>query len=396
MFFTAVTSMASYIIIKKLDCAKSVSNVTDKVFIVFVAILLFVPVSKINLGDRVIEENRMLKPFPIFNGLKSFHENYLRNIEEWFNDRFNQRDRLIKYAYSIDAKINREQVTDKAFMAKDNWIFTKERNSIGNFQNTTYFEVDELAKIKNNIISREQWLKKQNIKFYMMIAPDKNRIYGEYYPDKIKKIGAKSQIDQIYDYIKVETNVPIIYPVEEMLINKDKGLLYYKEDTHWNNYGAYFGYRAIMDLLKVDFPSLKSVSEDELIFEKKESIVTTDLLRMLNIKESDYEKPVYIFPKLRESSAEYIGPVNLKGTITSSVNNTEKMKVIIFCDSFTEAMKPYLAESFGTVYYIADHHKFNDYQEFIMQEKPDIVIHEVVGKYVGDLLQDKPELMEVN
>ena len=337
----------------------------------------------------------MLKPFPVFDGFLYAQGNYFKALEEWFNDRFNQRDRLIKYAYMLDAKINRDQATEQAFMGKDNWIFTKERNSIGNFQNTTHFENTELTRIKNNIVDREQWLKKQNIKLYMMIAPDKNRIYGENYPDKIKKNGTRSQIDQLYEYIKGETNVPIIYPVEELISNKSKGLLYYKEDTHWNDYGAYFGYRSLMDLVKKDYSNLKIISEEDFVLEKRES-GKTDLLRMLNIKDSDYDKPLYECPKLKEPFAEDIGKVNVKGTITGSVNSRNKLKAIIFCDSYTGAMKPFLAESFGTVYYIGDHHKFNDYQEFIMQEKPDIVIHEVVGKYVGDLLQDKPELVEVN
>jgi hypothetical protein len=77
----------------------------NKIFVIIILMLLIVPLLKFNLSERSVEENRMLKKWPVWS---DFHvlkgDNYFKAFENWFNDRFNQRDRLTKYAFNLDAK----------------------------------------------------------------------------------------------------------------------------------------------------------------------------------------------------------------------------------------------------------------------------------------------------
>ena len=169
------------------------TKLLDKLFVLLVLLLLVVPLAKFNLDARSVEENRMLAKWPLW---ADFHvlagDNYFKALEGWFNDRFNQRDRLTKYAFNLDARINNTHENDHALMGKENWIFTKERNSIGNFQNTSSLSDNEKEQLTATFSTINTWCLAHGINLYIYIAPDKNQIYGEFYPDNIKKIGKEN------------------------------------------------------------------------------------------------------------------------------------------------------------------------------------------------------------
>lgn len=384
-----------FYIVKELKNEKTVKKSADKVFVFLIFAVLITPVVKFNLADRTIEENRMLKVFPKFEGFSSNKGNYFKGIEGWFNDRFNQRDRLIKYSYRLDHKINGGFFSETAFMGKDYWIFTKDRNSIGNFQKTTYFRKSEVDRLKANLVSRQKWLEKQGIKYYLMIAPDKNVVYGEHYLDNIKVIGKESQIDQLFNTVKNQTDIPIVYPWQAVKAEKDKALLYYKMDTHWTNYGAFFGYRELMKLVKSDFPTIPVVTEKELEFNKKK-VEFGDMLRMFHLKKGSYPEIKYKLVNVDKFSKNVKEEYYLNNhkiiKVSSGVND---LTAIVFRDSFTNGMKDYLSQSFGTIYLVWDHHKFNNYQKFIVEHKPDLVIHETLARLTSVWMQDTPKLEEV-
>ena len=101
-----------------------------------------------------------------------------------------------------------------------------------------------------------------------------------------------------------------------------------------------------------------------------------------------YENVYYMVPHLKVRKFVYEKNEGVKGVITKS---EKKYKVLVFRDSFTEAMLPYLSETFGEVEYIWNHN-FNSYQDKIREYKPDIVIHEMVERYIDVLKIDTPKL----
>ena len=361
----------------------------NKIFVIIILILLIVPLLKFNLSERSVEENRMLKKWPVWS---DFHvlkgDNYFKAFENWFNDRFNQRDRLTKYAFNLDARINNTHENDHALMGKENWIFTKERNSIGNFQNTSALTPTEKEHLATTFASINTWCQNHNIKLYVYIAPDKNQIYGEFYPDKIKKVGTENQEDQIMACLR-ELNIPVIYPKEELLAHKDKGLLYYKNDTHWSDLGAYYGYVALVTALQKTYPDLKPVPTSNLQMGK---VVNRDkdLARMLNLEVPEYNTLSYTVPQIVKSNATVVEkyPDADKARITA--NPQGKYKIFFISDSFTGSMRPFLNETFARVVYSGDKHLFAPEIPFILKEKPDILVIECVGRYSNDLLLNTP------
>ncbi|MBM6823124.1 hypothetical protein H5986_10705 [Fusobacterium mortiferum] len=179
----------------------------------------------------------------------------------------------------------------------------------------------------------------------------------------------------------------LIYPKRELLSFKTKSLLYWKTDTHWNEYGGLIGYTSLVSEIQKDFPDIEIISENKLDF-REETRATGDLLNMLSIENKQYENVYYMVPHLKLRKFVYEKNEGVKGVITKS---EKKYKVLVFRDSFTDAMLPYLSETFGEVEYIWNHN-FNSYQDKIREYKPDIVIHEVVERYIDVLKIDTPKL----
>jgi hypothetical protein len=351
--------------------------------------MLVIPLAKFNLSERSVEENRMLKKWPVWS---DFHvlkgDNYFKAFENWFNDRFNQRDRLTRYAFNLDARINNTHENDHALMGKENWIFTKERNSIGNFQNTSALTPNEKETLSVAFASINNWCQNHNIRLYVYIAPDKNQIYGEFYPDKIKKVGTENQEDQIMACLR-GLNIPVIYPKEDLLAHKDKGLLYYKNDTHWSDLGAYYGYVALVTALQKTYPNLKSVSESNI---HMQNIVNKDkdLARMLNLEIPEYDTLQYTVPQIIKSTATVVEKYPNEDKARIVANPQGKYKIFFISDSFTGGMRPFLNETFARVVYSGDKHLFAPEIPFILKEKPDILVIECVGRYSNDLLLNTP------
>jgi alginate O-acetyltransferase complex protein AlgJ len=365
------------------------ARLADKVFVCLVLLMLIVPLAKFNLSERSVEENRMLKKWPVwadFHVLKG--DNYFKAFENWFNDRFNQRDRLTKYAFNLDARINNTHENDHALMGKENWIFTKERNSIGNFQNTSALTPNEKETLSVTFTSINNWCQNHNIKLYVYIAPDKNQIYGEFYPDKIKKVGTENQEDQIMACLR-GLNIPVIYPKEDLLAHKDKGLLYYKNDTHWSDLGAYYGYVALVTALQKTYPDLEPVPENNLQMGK---VVNRDkdLARMLNLEIPEYNTLSYTVPQIVKSTATVVEKYPDADKARIVANPQGKYKIFFISDSFTGSMRPFLNETFARVVYSGDKHLFAPEIPFILKEKPDILVIECVGRYSNDLLLNTP------
>jgi hypothetical protein len=167
----------------------NLTRILDRLFVILVLIMLVIPLAKFNLSERSVEENRMLKKWPVWS---DFHvlkgDNYFKAFENWFNDRFNQRDRLTRYAFNLDARINNTHENDHALMGKENWIFTKERNSIGNFQNTSALTPNEkehpfALPLPALIIGAKIIISS----FMSILLLIKTRFMGNFIPIKLKK-----------------------------------------------------------------------------------------------------------------------------------------------------------------------------------------------------------------
>lgn len=358
-------------------------------FLLLLACVLLVPLTKINKSMISKQENRNLAKAAELRKNGRLNKNYGKEFDAWLSDRFRGRLKLVNLYTDVNNYIIGKLENSRAMKGKDGFLFYKGENSVANYQNKFLFTEAELEKIKNNIIKRKKILAEQGIQYYVMIAPDKNRVYGENYPDDyIRKYAKQGRAEQLVEYLK-NNGIDIVYPLNAILEAKKEGTLYFRLDTHWNNSAAFLGYTAMMQEVAKNNPDVKSLTFDDFV---KEFVPekSGELLGMLNIKIEDVEIPdnkVLLLKKKSKYNYVYIKNKGRKGVEIVNKNPLNNLRLLMLRDSFTEAMEPYFSETFSEAKYIWNHN-FNANYEAIRAYKPNIVIHEMVERYVHVLLLD--------
>lgn len=338
------------------------NNKIDAVFIVLLGLCLFIPMSRISDAEKSEKENRMLATKPALFVDGKINSEYGTQFDSWFNDRFNGRQELLRLYSHIKKSLSADD--DSVLKGKDDWLFFKGENSLDNFQNKILFTDTELANVAQYLVDIDDWARKNGKNFYYVIAPDKNKIYGEHITT-LKKIrpDSESRTNQLVQYLHENTNVKVVYLYDVLMKNKDSGLLYYKQDTHWNDFGAYFGYVEIMNLIKQQYPSLKTVTYSGV---EPATWPSGDLKRMMSgLHTSD--------------NTQYKRPV-----IDNNCPKCKKYKVFVLRDSFTEALKRYFDNTFNSVSYKTTVDVTPDDLQY-MKNNTDIIIMEQVERYLPAL-----------
>ena len=339
--------------------------------------------------DNNVSENRVLASFPQFSTLGKINTNFPAEFENWFNDHYGFRNTLVRYNSILHAKILKLSPSDKVLIGKNEWLFYTNKNdsiSISDFQNANLYSELQLETINRNLKEQQEWCEKQGTKFYIMVAPNKSTIYGEYYPDGIYKECSISKLDQVIDYVSKHSDVMIIDVRDELFSAKNKNQLYYKTDTHWNKYGAYYGYLAIMQQINKDYPNAKADDLDQFMI-KKESRLGGDLAGMLNLK-NDYNDIEFLFERNSGDQFKYVSQSNT--TIITEINNTQLPRAVMFRDSFSSAVVPFLSNHFSRITY---YWQPTINPKLIIDENPNMVIYELVERYLDVLLRANPSEM---
>lgn len=289
------------------------------------------------------EENRNLAVKPNFIVAKRININYSKEFENWFNDHFGGRKKFIKIHNIFEDFLHLgKSENDRAFMGRENWLYYKGDNSISLYQNKVMFSDEQITKIKQLNKSQRNWLKNKNISYYVFIAPNKEDVYGEYYRKGIHK---KQQNDRIQDLMVKDPELGIIYPLQTLINHKNDGFIYYKNDTHWSEYGSYIGYLSLMDTIKNSYPNI-TILQPENMKVKKVTHKTGDLSNMLGINSRQLYNEEYIqYIPLNGFHYQIVDKKEKEGSkneaYIKTINPNKKMKVIVFRDSFSSNLLPY-------------------------------------------------------
>ncbi|HBJ76424.1 MAG TPA: hypothetical protein DDY68_00745, partial [Porphyromonadaceae bacterium] len=264
-----------------------------------------------------------------------------KDFNEYFNDRFRGREEMVNL-YGARMHLQKNFITKDVLKGDDNWLFLGWKKSIDSYTSRILFSEEELKAINMYLSSIDEYCRSNGKKFYFLIAPDKSKIYGEYYPKSLIPRKGMSRTEIMINYIQGHSNVKVIYPKERLLQEKAEGLLYFKHDTHWNSLGAYYGYEELMKEIVLDF------SEIQICSIKKDKNVDNfgDLDNMLPEILRVHDSSKYISPEIIEPRAKISYPAIWNEDFTTSENRYGNRNLLMFRDSFTTALIPYLAESF--------------------------------------------------
>lgn len=356
-------------------------SIPDIIFVVVIFILMVIPNTKFDKRELDFVEKRPLATLPKLIVDGEINKEFGKQFENFYNDRFRKRGICIDKNLAIKSFINGRKENSAEMEGLDNWIFYKGDNSVANYQNKTLFSDLELLKIKHNLEILNSWCNKNGIKLIVIIPPDKNRIYGEYYPRHIKKVNPKSRAELLKEYLDENSDIKIIYPVEQMYKRKkmDNEPLYYHADTHWTPSGSYVAYNEIFKQIKRKYPYVQQVDYSKLHVKRmtfKERFGRFgDGAINLKIKDPDFAYLFYDEPLSNYSPKRY------------------NLKIGIIGDSFSNELTSWLGRSFNTQYYwynekveLFDDFSMKMWEDKILSYNPDVLVVEFLERYAYKLL----------
>ena len=222
---------------------------TDTVFIALFFGALFIPM--LNISDAeisAVEKRTLAKPAHLIEN-HAINNKFGTQFDAWFSDHFYLRDTMLDI-YGAGFGATGSHGNDHGMIGRDNWLFSTD--SIPYLNNSNTYTPQELERAGMYIKSLSDWCRRHGKRFVLVILPAKGAVYFEYVRDiRPTRPGAVRRVDQLRDWLKENSDVELLDPLDDLLSHKDAGLLYYKNDSHWNDLGAWYGYQYLMNAIKM-------------------------------------------------------------------------------------------------------------------------------------------------
>jgi hypothetical protein len=372
------------------------SAITVTLFLVFLCIP---PLINLLTPDQEISktEKRRLAAFPKLEWNLDQVVEFPAKFEKYYNDHFGLRDLLVSYQQFISYKVFKVSSSPFVTVGKDNWLFFNGDAALDAYLGFIQVSRVHLETYQWVLKDRRDWLAEKGIGYVFVPVPNKESIYPEHIPWRIKQNAGTSLYDQIVFCLNEHPGFSNYIDLKEVFFRqKENELLYLKTDSHWNMKGAFTAYRKIgvkvkeqnipMHLLKKEDVNWKTVtfSGDLATYLHLQDCIN-EIAPEINginpcegtlgeIKQNEQETS--IFNKFNGDSRNFVRVQECAENETSA---------LVIHDSFGNFLWPFLNRSFGTVYYV--NRGFNEIKDFIEAIQPDVVIDQRVERNILKALE---------
>jgi hypothetical protein len=335
--------------------------------------------------SQMIDERRALAQFPQFSPALAGLHDFLSGLDDYYNDHFGFRNRLIRWDHRWKRKWFHDYALANVMIGRDGWLYTTSSDMIARYRGLRSFTPPQLEAWRAVIENRRDWLAKRGIKYLLVIPPDKESVYPEFLPGWMVRVRPDSQLDQFFAYMKAHSTVQILDLRPALLEAKKTGLAFQRTDTHWNFYGSFAGYQALVRALGRQLPGLGEPLPLDAFDRHVASQKGGDLANMLGQEQSLPEREFVQFTP-RPPLAALVLQTNVqilpKNWISFKVpvfteNPAAKYKILLFRDSFANGWLPLLGYNFKRAVYIWQ----PEWDAGVVErEQPDVVVNEMVER----------------
>lgn len=324
-------------------------------------------------------ENRPLARQPELFESDGINLSFPAEFDDYFEDHFGFREEMVTAFHGLTMAAVGDTLNQKVIVGKENMLFFAE--TLNDYLGRELLTDDEIERIAVCLRIQQDYVLASGAEFAFAVAPNKNTVYPEYMPDYLRPSGAAGNRERLMAALE-RHGVNTIDLAEKLTAAKDEGLLYHYQDTHWNERGAQIGYRAIMEIaagsgqyetyLGLEPTTVCDYGGDLHYF-------------VLPTVEGDLPRPDYGLTF--EYDQDPVRPGRATTIGTTSGANTRRL--LLYRDSFGDALLPYLSANLGRVLYDAEF-PYN-YASF-ESEQPDAVVIELVERNLKNLLTKAPAM----
>jgi hypothetical protein len=336
---------------------------------------LTLPALRCVLWPAVVDlsaEKRQPAPPPNWKPSRNFPDQF----DRWYADAFGFRPSLLHWHSIVTVGWLGQSSSRNVVRGQGGWLFYDGDQAVAQYRGQRPMTPEQLRCWQTILESRRDWLRRQGIVYVYVVVPNKESVYPEHLPAGLR--AGTSRLDQLLDHMRSHSDVPIVDLRPALRTEKQRRQVYFRLDTHWNLYGAYAAYVALVRELAGLMPGVGTVRCPDLI---RESVrrSTGDLAQMLGMqKEWNEDCPVYeALPTLGVAPATE-GVARLRSLCPQAkaaealeCADTSLPRAVVFADSFAEHLKPFLAAQFRRTALV---NSWFFSRAAVRAERPDVVL----------------------
>jgi hypothetical protein len=312
-------------------------------------------------------------------------------VTAWFDDHFGFRSTLVRW-YG-ESRLFWLGVSPSAAViaGRDGWFFYADDKAVEDYANVELLDDAAIANWREAVLRARNWLQARGIGYVFTIAPDKPVLYDEEFPPTIARIHDTSRADQLF--VALQDTGLAIDTRPALFEAKQRERIYHKTDTHWNDRGALVAYQAIVNAARAQAPAIAGPWTRADFTPAARDVESGDLAAMMGLKRVLREEDLALDPN-RPRLARVVEPAGAapmaeEGRLVTEIPGSSLPRAVIFRDSFTSRLVPFLSEHFSRAVYLWQ----NDFDaQVIEQEHPDVVIQQIVGRHLYGFIPS-PELV---
>lgn len=280
---------------------------------------------------------------------------------------------LVDLSQKIRFYLFHETVFPNVLIGKEDWLYYTGEDNIADYECAMPFTADELQLMRARLQGWHDQLAQRGIRFYVVIAPNKEAINPQYLPAYIQSRGKACRIDQVME--ELETTQLAVLDLRSPMQNAARSdQVYHRTDTHWNAVGALLAAREILGMVKQDFPQTTLPSYSDYL---QENLPFSGDLAAFLPKNSRFIEQAPFLTSLAAPRARL--EEGAGRSILSTISGIPLPGALVFRDSFSDALIPFLSEHFSRALFV---HSFSVDLDLVDREKPDLVIFELAQRYL--------------
>lgn len=325
---------------------------------------------------------------------------YTKKMDQWLSDHFSFRSRLAANFSMIKADLFATSSEESVIVGREDWLYFAE--TLDDYMQRRVLSDEELIRIRKILTLVDEYVTSKGGDFLFFVAPNKNTVYPEYMPYYYPKGTGSSSLERLNRALEGSSFYRDVSAVlkekkaswqQEASASNHPQWLYYQRDSHWNDYGAAVAFETIMDWREFvngnygEAPLGQMQSHVDWLSQEYQMTMdwVGDLEQMLFPKggrldwQVSWEEP----PEFSYASS-FHSPEDL---LIQTVNDQKEGRLLMFRDSFGNALYPFLAGEYG----YAQFSRIVPYRLFLLEENPcDTVIIELVERNLSTLLTAAP------
>lgn len=329
--------------------------------------------------SQASEEERVLAQAPALPLFWRSPTKFYAGLKGFLTDGFGFRAPLVRLHSRVMVGRLRASPNPKVALGQDGWLYLASERTMEDYTCVAPFAPAELEAWRSTLEQRGAWLAARGIPYVVAVAPNAQTIYPEHLPHGVRRLPNPSRLDQLTASLAGSRTVTLVDLRPALAAARRQERIYCQTDTHWNPRGALVAVREILEAARGRVPGLRLPERDQ--FRETYRIGPGgDLARMLGLREQLHETWIELQPLVPEPLQREPWPPGAPADAPdySTRRPGAGPGLLLFCDSFGKAMKPFLSGACARATYLSLGKGFD--QAAVEALHPDLVVQEFVER----------------